>query len=1026
YNISKGNLKRNQRTAATMTNEKQSTEWYAVVTGANKGIGFEIVRQLAASGVTVLLAGKNEKRGTDAMASLHGLGLSNVNNVGASGVVVDKDGLRALNIDPASWVRKATNIVQGVMITTNEKVKECLDTNYYGVKNLTQSLLPLLQHSTFSARIRIPNEQIRKELEDLTSLTEEKIDRFVEKFLPDLSNDELEANGWSKMLSAYSVSKAMLNAYTRVLARKYPKMCVNYVHPGYVKTGINWHTDTMTEEEGAQGSVKLALLPKGDNDMQDEIEKIERDSIKIQEGMQKRINILENDVQRCQKQSLDFELQLQHEKERRKCESSLKSICETSWISKMEKLERLRATFSVRKPSNRDSSFNNSVLSNTKNSSEKVEVSDRRALFTTPRTVKSKFEDTTPVVSKTRFFVKTVQSKSLDTTLVVSKTNIAVVTPLSAKNKHMTGDRSLLKKFVEKFMATVCFGNDHLAAIIGYGDYVQGNITVCHVYYVEGLGYNLFRDRESSLYTISIFDMAASSPVCLISKGTSTKSWLWHRRLSHLNFVTINDLTKHDLVDGLSKFKYGKDHLCSACEQEKSMKASHPPKVVPSNHSKLELLHIDLCEPMRVASINGNRYILVIINDYSRFTWVYFLRTKDETPEIIKNFIARVQLNYNAKVCKIRTNNAESMNIPSKEDLDNLFGPMYEKYFEKRSSESSINSAAQQVHNHKDSPSTSLIVVKNTRLLPLTISKEQTSPISLNEADELNQEDSANFDGNTIFVPYDAPNFEEVKSSTTALDPSNMHEFHQVQPSTHIWTKAHPLEHVIGDPSKPVITRQRLHTDSEVCMYALTVSTLETKNIKEAMSDHSWIESIQDELHQFYRLDVWELVPRQDGKNIIVVKWLWKNKSDAENIVIRNKSCLVAKGYKQEEGIYFEESFAPVARLEVVRMFVAFAAHKNITTFQMDVKTAFLNGPLKEEVYVSQPYGFVHPDFPDHVYRLKKALYGLKQAPRAWELHPKWHAKVTAIEELKDLTSLSLDELIGNLKVYEAIIKKDS
>ncbi|GJY49434.1 retrovirus-related pol polyprotein from transposon TNT 1-94 [Tanacetum coccineum] len=140
---------------------------------------------------------------------------------------------------------------------------------------------------------------------------------------------------------------------------------------------------------------------------------------------------------------------------------------------------------------------------------------------------------------------------------------------------------------------------------------------------------------------------------------------------------------------------------------------------------------------------------------------------------------------------------------------------------------------------------------------------------------------------------------------------------------------------------------------------------------------------MQDELHQFERLDVWELVPRPDGKNIIAVKWLWKNKSDAENIVIRNKSCLVAKGYKQDEGIDFEESFAPVARLEAVRMFIAFTTHKNIIIFQIDVKIAFLNGPLKEEVYVSQPDGFVDPNFPDHVYRLKKALYGLKQAPRA-------------------------------------------
>ncbi|GJY52879.1 gag-pol polyprotein [Tanacetum coccineum] len=176
------------------------------------------------------------------------------------------------------------------------------------------------------------------------------------------------------------------------------------------------------------------------------------------------------------------------------------------------------------------------------------------------------------------------------------------------------------------------------------------------------------------------------------------------------------------------------------------------------------------------------------------------------------------------------------------------------------------------------------------------------------------------------------------------------------------------------------MTRNRLQTDSELCMYALTVSTLEPKNIKEAMSDHRWIESMQDELHQFERIDVWGLVPRPDGKNIIDVKWLWKNKSDADNIVIRNKSRLIAKGYKQEEGIDFEESFAPVARLEAVRMFVAYAAHKKFTIFQMDVKTTFLNGPLKEEVYVSQPDGFVGPNFPDNVYRLKKALYGLKQA----------------------------------------------
>ncbi|GKF62213.1 retrovirus-related pol polyprotein from transposon TNT 1-94 [Tanacetum coccineum] len=141
---------------------------------------------------------------------------------------------------------------------------------------------------------------------------------------------------------------------------------------------------------------------------------------------------------------------------------------------------------------------------------------------------------------------------------------------------------------------------------------------------------------------------------------------------------------------------------------------------------------------------------------------------------------------------------------------------------------------------------------------------------------------------------------------------------------------------------------------------------------------------MQDELHQFDRLKVWELVDKPFGKMIIKLKWLWKNKKDEDQTVIHNKSRLVAKGYAQEEGIDFEESFAPIARLEAVWIFVAHAAHKSFLIYQMDVKTAFLNGPLKEEVYVAQPKGFVDPDHPEKVYLLRKDLYGLKQAPRAF------------------------------------------
>ncbi|KAL8156573.1 hypothetical protein AgCh_001608 [Apium graveolens] len=166
------------------------------------------------------------------------------------------------------------NAVQGVIKTSYHTTKECLDTNYYGVKRVTQGLLPLLELSTYGGMIvsvsslrselrRIPSEQIRKELGDIETLTEQKINKIVDRFVHDLKHDMLEANGWSMMLPAYSISKATLNAYTRVLAKKYPNMYINCVHPGYVDTDINWHTGTMTVEEGAKGSVMLALLPDG-------------------------------------------------------------------------------------------------------------------------------------------------------------------------------------------------------------------------------------------------------------------------------------------------------------------------------------------------------------------------------------------------------------------------------------------------------------------------------------------------------------------------------------------------------------------------------------------------------------------------------------------------------------------------------------------------------------------------------------------------------------------------------------------
>nr|GFB11672.1 hypothetical protein [Tanacetum cinerariifolium] len=245
------------------------------------------------------------------------------------------------------------------------------------------------------------------------------------------------------------------------------------------------------------------------------------------------------------------------------------------------------------------------------------------------------------------------------------------------------------------------------------------------------------------------------------------------------------------------------------------------------------------------------------------------------------------------------------------------------------------------------------------------------------DVDELNP--NAMIDGNTFVNPFATSSSNDAETlSSQNVDPSNMHTFYQPYPHEFQWTKDHPLEKVIGEPSRPVLTRNQLRSDGDMCMYALTVSTMEPKNVKEAMTDPAWIESMQEELFQFKKMDVWVLVPTPDNISHLTLKWI---KHDEEQTVIRNKSRLVVRGYRQEEGLDFEESFAPVARMEAIRIFLAYAAHKSFTVFQMDVKTAFIHGSLKEEVYVCQLEGFIDADHPNHVYKLKKALYGLKQAP---------------------------------------------
>nr|GEW76274.1 retrovirus-related Pol polyprotein from transposon TNT 1-94 [Tanacetum cinerariifolium] len=458
--------------------------------------------------------------------------------------------------------------------------------------------------------------------------------------------------------------------------------------------------------------------------------------------------------------------------------------------------------------------------------------------------------------------------------------------------------------------------------------------------------------------------MAFASPICIMARASSTKSWLWYQRLSHLNFDTINDLARNDLVAGLPKFKYHKEHLCPSCEQGKSKRASHLLKPVPNSRQRLHLLHMDLCGPMRIASINGKRYVLVIVDDYSRYTWVHFLRSKNEAPEVIIKFLKRITTLVEA---------ARTMLIYSRAPLFLWAEAIATACFTQNRSiiHHRFNKTPYELINGRK-PDISFLHVFGALCYPK------------NDREDIGKLGAKGDIGFFIGYSVDSYAYRVYNRKTKKIMETMNVSFDELSAMAFEQRSLKPGLNLIGEPSRPVLTRNQLRSDGDMCMYALTVSSMESKNVKEAMTDLVWIDSMQEELLQFKRLDVWVLVPTPDNISPLTLKWLFKNKHDEEQTVIRNKSRLVVRGYRQEEGIDFEESFAPVARMEAIRIFLAYAADKSFTVFQMDVKTAFLHGSLKEDVYVCQPKGFIDSDHPSHVYKLKKALYGLKQATRAW------------------------------------------
>ncbi|GJZ58373.1 retrovirus-related pol polyprotein from transposon TNT 1-94 [Tanacetum coccineum] len=494
--------------------------------------------------------------------------------------------------------------------------------------------------------------------------------------------------------------------------------------------------------------------------------------------------------------------------------------------------------------------------------------------------------------------------------LNIQNTNVPVPpsTGVNRCSKHITGDRSRLKNFIKKFIETVRFGNDHFGVIMGYGDYVIGDNVISRVYYVEGLGHNLFYVKQ---FCDSDLEVAFRKHSCY-----------------------VRDIDSVKLIKGFSKrlprLRFEKDHLCSACQLGKSKKHTHIPKAENTNLEVLNTLHMDLCGHMRVQTINGKKYILVIIDDYSRFTWVKFLRLKDETLEFVIKFLKQIQVVLNKTVRYIRTDNGtEFVN----KDLI--------AYYE------SAN-----IFHQKTVPMTPQqngIVKRRNRTL---VEAARTTLIFSKALMFLWAE--------AVATAYKFRARTQSGSCNTLVPPTNKELEILFQPMFDEYLEPPRVERPISPaPAVPVqvnsaSTPSSTTIDQDAPSPSHSPSYLALKSLSfqqgvaaesTSMEDNSLVPVDNDTF-----VNVFALEPSSEASSSgdVTLKWIYKVKLDEYGDVLKVK------------------------------------ASTNMTIYQMDVKTAFLNGELKEEVYVSQLEGFIDLDHPTHAYRLKKALYGLKQAHRGW------------------------------------------
>ncbi|KAL8108679.1 hypothetical protein AgCh_024951 [Apium graveolens] len=489
------------------------------------------------------------------------------------------------------------------------------------------------------------------------------------------------------------------------------------------------------------------------------------------------------------------------------------------------------------------------------------------------------------------------------------------------------------KEFEEKAGPSISYGDGNIGKILGYGKIKIENIIIENVVLVVGLKHNL----------ISV------SQIC--DKGY------------HVNFYEehCEIVSKSDGKITLIGVRHGSLYEARKAKQRKtSFKSKTESSILKLYH----LLHVDLFGPMNVMSISKKRYALVIADEYTRYTCVYFLHTKYESPSILLDHVRELEKGSTYKGKIIRSDNGTEFKSSSIEEFCKIKG-------------------IKQEFSAPGTPQQNGVVERKNRTLieaGRTIKEEARLPTYF-WSEDVQTEQLIKFDlkaDEGIFVGY---------SLTTKAFRAYNRRTRTIMESIHVSfydKKITGLEDA-DDHDKlrfenEVPYAELINPDSDSVNPDITQSS----EVEEALQDGDWVTAMQEELNEFERKKVWTLMPRPKNRSVVGTKWVFKNKTNSEGIVTRNKERLVAKGYSQQKSIDYDKTFAPVIRLEAIRIFLAYAAHNNFNVFQTDVKSAFLKGELEEEVYFEQPPGFIDPKYLDHVYLLDKALYGLKQAPRAW------------------------------------------